>query len=806
MATNPQTSVRTATDYHAGTIGNLDDAWTRRLIASVVDTESSGGNLRADNGVGYYGRYQGGAGWLTDAGLVNREKYDAALKASGFDNDWQWGKSGGAQRFLADASNWNNGLSLDKYLASADLQDQAFRTNSNASYRQAVRDGVLSADTPPNVVAGFLKARHLGGYDNAIDAAQGRGNVADANGTTTGKYYNDIARNNDGFDRYFVPNFQRTQTDLVINPMADGLLKHGERGDAVTRLQQALNDAGIRDARGQPLPTTGYYGDQTEAAVRQYQTQKGLQPVDGKAGHDTLTALGIYDELRRGTPAPQTPQSSSQTPGPQPQQPQQPAPQPPQTAPNGVNWPAPGNHKINEADKPGEGRGEFNTPRGDHKHGGIDIQGKEGDRIEPFRPGKVVAVHHWNGDPKTDRAGNYVVIDHGNGVTSTYMHLKTIDVKQGQDVGVDTQIGTMGRTGNTPRAGDTHLHFEIKKDGVRVDPLPILNGSQKYDAPRATASPDSGSLKDTLLVKGEDGAGVKRLQEALNAAGVRVNGQPLPTTGHFGDQTEAAVKQYQTQHNLQPVDGKAGRDTLTALGIYPGQQQTNPQQPAPPAPQQTPNPQQPAPAQQTPAPQPQAPQQPAPQQSAPQQTPNPQPQTSTQPPPAQQQTPPQTPTPQVPPSSSSEKPPTEQSQPQRSAQTERPSIADPKHPDHRLYEQAMANLQQLGPSGGFKSQDELTKAAAAVAADARASGLNSIDHVAKTNTPNGQTLLVAVEGNPTNPASKNAYIDYTQATTQTVDQSSRMAEATRTQQQATPAPNPQQAAEQDQQPKAVAQR
>jgi hypothetical protein len=91
-----------------------------------------------------------------------------------------------------------------------------------------------------------------------------------------------------------------------------------------------------------------------------------------------------------------------------------------------------------------------------------------------------------------------------------------------------------------------------------------------------------------------------------------------------------------------------------------------------------------------------------------------------------------------------------------------------------------------------------------VAADARASGLNSIDHVAKTNTPNGQTLLVAVEGNPTNPASKNSYIDYTQATTQTVDQSSRMAEATRTQQQATPAPAQQQAApENDPQPRAV---
>ncbi|MGN6153243.1 MAG: hypothetical protein ACTHOH_14740, partial [Lysobacteraceae bacterium] len=78
---------------------------------------------------------------------------------------------------------------------------------------------------------------------------------------------------------------------------------------------------------------------------------------------------------------------------------------------------------------------------------------------------------------------------------------------------------------------------------------------------------------------------------------------------------------------------------------------------------------------------------------------------------------------------------------------------------------------------------------------------------AKTNTPNGQTLLVAVEGNPTNPASKNSYIDYGQATTQTVDQSTRMAETARTQQQAAPTQaQPQQAPQQenpDQPPRAV---
>ncbi len=464
MAQNPERSVATANEYAAGNIGNLDDAWTRRLVASVVDTESSGGNLRADNGYGYYGRYQGGAGWLVDAGLVDREKYDAALKASGFSNDWDWGVNGGAQRFLGNAVNWKNGQSLEAYLGSATLQDQAFLTNSNATYSQAVRNGILSADTEPNVVAGFLKARHLGGYDNAVDAAQGRGTVADANGTTTGKYYDDIARNNDGFDRYFVPDFVRTETGITIDPMADGVLKHGERGEAVRALQEALNAAGIRDANGQPLPTTGYYGDMTQAAVRQYQEQNSLEP-DGKAGNNTLTALGLKQD---------------------PPQPAQPNPPPP-----------------------------------------TDVQ------------------------------------------------------------------------------------------------------------------------------------------------------------------------------------------------------------PAPANPQQPPTDAQPAPA-------------------------NPQqPPTDTQPAPANPQQPPVV---------------------EQPSQTDRPLVSNSNHPDNRLYQQAVANLEQLGPSGGFKSREELEKAAAAVAVDAKATGLQSIDHISRTTAPNGQTYLVAVQGDPTSPSAKNSFIDYGQAVNQTVAQSTAMAD------------------------------
>jgi len=477
-----------------------------------------------------------------------------------------------------------------------------------------------------------------------------------------------------------------------------------------------------------------------------------------------------------------------------------------------VNWPAPGNHTINKADKPGEGHGEFGTPRGDHRHGGVDIQGKVGDPIESFMPGRVIAVKPNNGD-----AGNMIVIDHGNGLTSTYMHLDKMYAKVGQKVPEDVEvIGTMGRTGNTPRAGDTHLHFEIRKDGVRVDPMPYLNGAKQVDAPAAnpqarselklhdkgadvehlqkrlndlgytdaagkklatdrdfgnhtreaveqfqrenglkvTGVADKETLRlvekgmtrhaaaDGQLQPGEKGPDVRGLQENLNQLGLAgSNGKPLKVDGDYGDNTREAVRKFQESHGL-PQTGTADRATLEKLGevvkfdpkITADGRVTGPV---------VDGASRTASVEQPPA---------------------------TTPPPAT----------------------SGQTQPPQPSQADKPSMADPRHPDNAMYRQALANLEQLGPGGGFKSREEMERAAAAVTADARASGLSAIDHIAKTNAASGnQTLLVAVQGDPTSPASKNAYIDYTQATTQTVDQSSRMAEATRTREATAPdAPQP----------------
>ena len=64
-------------------------------------------------------------------------------------------------------------------------------------------------------------------------------------------------------------------------------------------------------------------------------------------------------------------------------------------------------------------------------------------------------------------AGNYVKIDHGDGVSSIYMHLNSYCVSAGQMVSAGQNIGTTGATGVA--TGD-HLHFGIAVNGVYVNP------------------------------------------------------------------------------------------------------------------------------------------------------------------------------------------------------------------------------------------------------------------------------------------------------------------------------------------------
>ncbi|MEA5420284.1 peptidoglycan-binding domain-containing protein [Spirulina sp. CCNP1310] len=91
---------------------------------------------------------------------------------------------------------------------------------------------------------------------------------------------------------------------MSLNPIAEaqaqGILKKGDRGEAVERLQRQLQQVGVFNG-----PITGFYGDQTETAVRQFQRSRGLNP-DGVAGQRTLNLLAEVIAARSRQPQFQT--------------------------------------------------------------------------------------------------------------------------------------------------------------------------------------------------------------------------------------------------------------------------------------------------------------------------------------------------------------------------------------------------------------------------------------------------------------------------------------------------------------------
>ncbi len=99
-------------------------------------------------------------------------------------------------------------------------------------------------------------------------------------------------------------------------------------------------------------------------------------------------------------------------------------------------------------------------------HPGLDLGAPVGDIIKPVKAGVVIEAGF-----SRDGYGNTIVIDHGKGLTSRYAHLSRIEVKVGQSVTTDIEIGRVGLTGRTT---GPHLHLEIRQNGLALNPLVVL--------------------------------------------------------------------------------------------------------------------------------------------------------------------------------------------------------------------------------------------------------------------------------------------------------------------------------------------
>ena len=103
-----------------------------------------------------------------------------------------------------------------------------------------------------------------------------------------------------------------------------------------------------------------------------------------------------------------------------------------------------------------------------NNHTGVDVAAAGGTNILSAKSGVVITSTY------NSSYGNYVVVSHGNGQTTLYAHMRKRLVSEGQSVKQGDVLGLVGTTGSST---GNHLHYEIRINGSRVDPLNYYKGS-----------------------------------------------------------------------------------------------------------------------------------------------------------------------------------------------------------------------------------------------------------------------------------------------------------------------------------------
>lgn len=248
--------------------------------------------------------------------------------------------------------------------------------------------------------------------------------------------------------------------------------------------------------------------------------------------------------------------------------------------------------------------GPRNVKGGSKNHKGIDLRARQGESYYAAADGKVTKA---GGD-----GYNTIVIDHGNGIQTRYLHASSVAAKIG-DVKAGARLAASGGMG--PKKGVNqyayHLHFEVIKDGTKIDPEAFLKSkgidvsrkgqkgnndkaSMLADSSKATEEVDNGT-SDKAAKNDRGVSNKKELQ--MNAEGhpiyypkgvqdtiERINWnkarnytttyikafQKLIETeadGGIGTNTVNAIRHYQEKNNLLSKDGKWGKECAEHSGL-----------------------------------------------------------------------------------------------------------------------------------------------------------------------------------------------------------------------------------------------
>lgn len=190
-------------------------------------------------------------------------------------------------------------------------------------------------------------------------------------------------------------------------------------------------------------------------------------------------------------------------------------------------------------------------------HNAVDIvkAPSQLDDIIAHSAGKVIfcqtGYKNAKGSKGNSSYGNCVKIDHGNGFATLYAHLNKVYVAYGQTVAQGQAIGYMGDSGN---AYGAHLHFEVRKDGKRINPTDYLNADLPIAKPASAPVKTADKSLDELakeVIRGEWGNGQDRVNR-LTAAGFNYNaiqskvdemlGAPKPTQKSVDEIAHEVIK------------------------------------------------------------------------------------------------------------------------------------------------------------------------------------------------------------------------------------------------------------------------
>lgn len=124
---------------------------------------------------------------------------------------------------------------------------------------------------------------------------------------------------------------------------------------------------------------------------------------------------------------------------------------------SGWVWPCPG-HTVINSDYGYRTHPTLGTWK---LHNGIDVKADTGTPIVAAKSGTVIAAAY------SSSMGNYVIIDHGSGITTVYMHCSALAVSSGKSVSAGETIAYVGSTG---RSTGPHLHFSVRVNSEYVNP------------------------------------------------------------------------------------------------------------------------------------------------------------------------------------------------------------------------------------------------------------------------------------------------------------------------------------------------